>query len=280
MVELNATDKLWRYMDLDKYINMIAFKDIFMNSLSGYKDDTFENYCDIVAYIDDREKVEELFAYYVGKEKASIKDVLTYTEKQKWLAELFLNIQDATVVSCWHWNDIQSSAMWNLYASNPEAAVAIRTTYGKLRDTFKEKDGFYIQPVNYIDYSSFLPDAYDAKWYKRLVYSHEREVRIAKVEDNYGKPKYNPDGSLARTGKIPHLYPTDINDLVDYIYISPYANKIFAETVAAINNKYGIKCPLIFQDQNYQDYSKEWETPRTKINNVIDRNNKLEKLDE
>ena len=24
-------------------------------------------------------------------------------------------------------------------------------------------------------------------------------------EDNYGKPKYNPDGSLARTGKIPHL---------------------------------------------------------------------------
>lgn len=280
MPELSTTDKLWRYMDLDKYVNMIAYKDIFMNSLSNYPDDPYENYCDIIMAVDDRTKVDEVFAYYAEKEKCNTQEFLTYLQKQKWLAELFCKIQDATIVSCWHWNDGQSNAMWNLYATNPKAAVAICTSYGKLRSTFQEKDGFYIQPVNYIDYKAHVPDAYDAKWYKRLAYSHEREVRVAKVEDNFGVPKCNIDGLLASTGKITHLYPTDINDLVDCIYISPYASKPFADTVAAINYKYGIKCPLVFQDQIYQDYSSVWVTPRTKIDNLIKRINKLENADE
>ena len=183
-------------------------------------------------------------------------------DKRKWLANLFCLVQDATTKSCWHHNNDQSEAMWKLYATNVKSAVAIRTTVGKLQKQFAADVTFKIREVEYIDYMDYVPDVYEAKWYKRRIFKHEQEVRIARVEPHYGQRTYNSDGSVARTGGIAHHIPFCFNELVDKIYISPYAPMQFADTVASIKAKYKLNCPIIFQDREYPADA-HWEKPRT-----------------
>ena len=67
--------------------------------------------------------------------------------------ESFLR-RKTTFVNCWYESDHESMAMWRLYSTDNSNAVAIRTTYGRMRDALKVKTGVGIGRVNYIDFSN------------------------------------------------------------------------------------------------------------------------------
>ena len=88
--------------------------------------------------------------------------------------------------------------------------------------------------VNYIDYSEYNNGTsgkyfhmFDAPWYKRLSFAHEKEFRVISE---------SPDFNML-TDAHDLLIPVDLNLLIDNIYFSPKADKWFVKLVSNIIKK-------------------------------------------
>lgn len=88
-----------------------------------------------------------------------------------------MSISKNALVSCWHQNDVESEAMWKLYAKE-EGSVAIVTTVQKLVSILPKGVGDVI-PVQYIDYENVNESLspVNAIFFKRKSFAHEREYR-------------------------------------------------------------------------------------------------------
>jgi hypothetical protein len=64
------------------------------------------------------------------------------TAYRKWM-------RNWPLINCWHMNEYESVAMWNLYSKAKEA-IAIVSTYTRLRECLNEN--FWIEEVQHIDY--------------------------------------------------------------------------------------------------------------------------------
>lgn len=99
------------------------------------------------------------------------------------------------VFNCWHENEHESVAMWNLYTSGREG-VAIQTTVGHLFWLVREGTVYWpsvrVHRVSYVDYDQEEPpqsaDNLGFLTCKRRSYAHEREIRaiIQYVPGNAG----------------------------------------------------------------------------------------------
>lgn len=47
-------------------------------------------------------------------------------------------VRKHTYISCWHANEFESAAMWDLYSKN-DASVAIETTYAEIKIYYRRK---------------------------------------------------------------------------------------------------------------------------------------------
>ena len=143
--------------------------------------------------------------------------------------------RDYIFVNCWHESDYESDAMWMLYSKDITNAIAIRTTYRKLYLALNKDPDIDIGRVNYIDFNKNFSATNSTQWYKRQSFAHEKEVRAVLIS-----PK-NKD-------LVGVEVPTDLDLLIDKIYISPYANNWFVELVKDICNKYGINKEILHSD--------------------------------
>lgn len=85
----------------------------------------------------------------------------------------------STFVSCWNLSRLENYSLWAVYGKG----VAIKSTYGALRDSFlRTPETVYIGRVRYIDYrKDSFPDG-NAYWplvHKRRYFENERELRAA-----------------------------------------------------------------------------------------------------
>lgn len=237
--EPNPDDKLWRYMDIAKFVSMLISKSLYFTPATAFSD-IFEG---AKGVIENKEKWDN---YYLEFFRHAIKTApgispeetvdpqLTETA-QKLLSEMHqhgaLN-RSSTCISCWHCNESESEAMWQLYSKNVTNAIAIQTTARKLYEALGENPYIDIGKVNYIDYRTrFSNIGGGAFWFKRKSFEHEHEVR-ALVR--------NP----ALDGKGCSL-PIDLNILIEGIYISPYASRWFEVVVRDIVSRYGLDKPII-----------------------------------
>ncbi len=93
----------------------------------------------------------------------------------------------ALYVSCWHMNDDESAAMWDVYLGGRDG-VALQTTVGALRDELDHGSGqetpVFLGAVNYLDYARQTWGPYrpfNAVMHKRRSFAHERELRAVVV---------------------------------------------------------------------------------------------------
>jgi hypothetical protein len=134
-------------------------------------------------------------------------------------------------VNCWHMNDYESAAMWDLYSKN--AGVAIRSRIARLEPCFPSEVtggswGIRGDGVRYFDYENDLTAGKTSEglvamafgWLcKRKSFEHEREYRLViSLESD----------EMESLGKF---IPVVLEQLIEEVVVSPSAPKWVAEVV-------------------------------------------------
>jgi hypothetical protein len=119
-------------------------------------------------------------------------------------------------VSCWHINEYESEAMWQLYTVAGRG-IAIESTKATLEGVLGGK-GITVGQVRYADFDSDIDTGLwrDKGFLKRKSFEHEQELRA--------------------TIRLPTLdvgtaVPCDLNALIAQIHIYPKAPPYYAEAV-------------------------------------------------
>lgn len=243
----NPTDKLWRYMDLGKFIHLISTRELYFASADSFED-PFEGAKGTA------ERKEAWDSFYLDFFREAIKTVPGVTQEMfepahvEKDAQRLLNEMNQsgdwhrkhTFISCWHCNPYESEAMWKLYSVNTKNAVAIQTTAAHLYESLDQNPNISIGKVKYIDFNNRFSSINGAYWYKRKSFEHEREVRAIIVDNSA------PTSGLS--------IPIDINTLLDCLFISPYAPKWFDEVIHSVVEKYELHIPVVHSDMTQRPF--------------------------
>ena len=256
---------LWRYMSLDKFINLLDDEGVYFAPLSSYQhSDPYEGYPPAVALramyaISDpayktaaetlllAEALERPWSSNVEEAvKAAKAGIAARPEKFRGLVNALCK---GMLVSCWYYSVHQSEAMWKLYGDQGKG-IAIRTTVGKLRRALEEATGnarqttIYIGKVRYIDYSDAAittsdcsVDGHIIPLLKRISYSHENEVRAFLSPDLDAS---NVDDFVIK----PFMASCNVRAMIEGVYVSPYTSTPFYKAVQAVAEKFALGCEV------------------------------------
>jgi hypothetical protein len=203
--------KVWRYMDLPKFIWLLKHNQLYMSRLDMLGD-----------------------PYEGSLTSKTIEGINLFLRqhgsKDNWerMSTLYRQNQATTYVCCWHMNKKESEAMWRLYCGKAHG-VAIRSTYAHLVSAIADKPEMYVGCVKYIDYEvDWFPDAnaFHPVMHKRVAFAHEQEVRLVTSPSHFRDPHAKP---------APHLLlPWDTDAWVEGIFVDPYAPEFFFEAVKTV----------------------------------------------
>jgi hypothetical protein len=219
--------RLWRYMDFTKFVALISSANLFFCRADLFRDPFEGSYS----------KVSLSMRPEIYKDIPGTESVL------RQLSDFYKQVRGFTFINCWHANEYESAAMWDLYAKTNEA-VAIETTYDKLQNILP--DEAFLGCVKYIDYETdWLPEgnSFNPFMHKRKSFEHEREVRSVIQEIKGDNTDAQPSGISV---------PIVLDEMISSIHVSPTAPDWFADLVTEVSAKYdltiGVKRSDLYSD--------------------------------
>lgn len=224
--------KLWRYMDFTKFVSLISSSSLYFSRADKFQD-----------------PYEGTLPIYNESLKDIIYGLVPESERERLIKEskIFKDVmRQRTYINCWHENEFESAAMWDLYGKNNDS-IAIETTYSKLKDSLT--DEFCLGMVNYIDYKSMhVPEnnIVSPFMHKRVSFKHEQEVRALIIkfpEEGDGPIHLYKDNMPAGTS-----VQVNLNELINYIHIAPTASPWFYELVKTVAGHYDISAKIMKSD--------------------------------
>jgi hypothetical protein len=155
-------------------------------------------------------------------------------------------------VSCWHMNEVESDAMWKLYAPAGKA-VCVQSTFRRLNESLHsvlpEAEWPMVGAVRYIDHAAdVIPSqAILAPYFhKPLEYAHEREVRAIlwdmPVDENSQPKRVLLNETPKNDGWA--LPVADLNHLIERVYVAPRSSPDLAARVRAAMDREKVTAPL------------------------------------
>ena len=146
-------------------------------------------------------------------------------------------------ISCWNVAEVESAAMWSLYAGK---GIALRTTYNRLVSSLDSEIECYAGVVRYVDFEETVFQDDNVYWplvHKRRSFEHEQELRV--LTRTWGSDEYTmPDGRpLADITYVPPAIrpiPVNLQQLLTGVSVAPTAEAWFAALVAAVLSRYGL----------------------------------------
>lgn len=262
---------LWRYMTLDKLINLLCTKKLFFAPLYSYQNsDPFEGIQPKVGlqqlenlnssvwdeYLAIVTQFRDLLLECPNRDEIEEKQLKKFEEcmqlglnTQTLMKKVSFRIYKSTLVNCWHQNEFESEAMWRLYSENSKG-IAIQTTVQNLVDSIDDQR-IRLSEVKYINFNDeslnpkdFVVNGYLGALLKRKSFEHEKEIRL------FFQPQVDPE--LLKAEKYEYksqLIDIDISQLISKIYISPYAKEPYISSVKEIIKMYGIdENKIIYSD--------------------------------
>lgn len=228
----NPDIKIWRYMDFTKYVALLDSGSLYFPR-SDKLGDPLEG---------STSKANVRLRPHVYKDWSKElleKHLLQMEAYGRW-------VRQWTFISCWHLNERESAAMWGLYARTNEA-IAVQSTYARLRDCLPSEADAYMGEVRYMDYDTeWLPEGntFAPFVHKRKSFEHEREIR-AVIQDWPTRPSEEGTGGVTDVGKLNaeagrHI-EVPINDLLVAVYVAPTAPVWFRDLVGAVTQRYGFQ---------------------------------------
>lgn len=240
--------KLWRYMDLSKFLSLLEDSSLFFARIDHFQD-SFEGSLGSKQNEDAWKRYEikkrETFLTIENKEKGLEMDQAEiHAQAEENFANFRSNLnkwRTMHYVSCWHQSDTESEAMWNLYTKDNKQGIAIQTTFEKLYQALPAFPQVEFGMVNYIDYNKYNNgtskdqfDIFDAVWYKRQSFEYEKEFR-AVINDDRCPSCRDWNKTIC----------VDLQKLIENIYISPTADEWFAKLVKKIvRNRYKLSTSI------------------------------------
>lgn len=244
---------LWRYMSLEKFVNMLETKSLFFSRADKFED-PFEGF---------------IPSALVESYRDSIKRVILDENFTEVLIKISENSRKYVMCNCWHQNEAESMAMWEKYHMR-YSGVAIKTTMQDLKKSFRDKPNVFIGEIEYSYYNTYgdhhirlHPNgslsseaksdlSSNTKWtyfpyfHKRVAFEHEHEVRIVIDVEPYVRDylKGLPLETILKT-EFPDIcdvgisLEVDVNTLIDEVVTSPYTEDWVTETVIALVHRYG-----------------------------------------
>ncbi|WP_368925505.1 DUF2971 domain-containing protein [Proteus mirabilis] len=256
---------LWRYMSIDKLIDLFSKKQLFLAPLSFYQStDPFEGYAPKIVL----EAYREITNITYDKGLERIINQLgpsNYDDKTRELIEgisqegkeraisRYYKVMKSSCVNCWYHNDFESEAMWNLYSDSGKG-VAIKTNVGSLVNSLKENHELRLRigKVKYLNFfdsnlkpEDCLVDGSTSPLLKRKEYEHENEVRLYLVPKPENWDTYKP---------TPFFVDINVLTLIEEIYISPYVGEPFTSSIYKICELFGIPESKIKKSKLLDDY--------------------------
>ncbi|VVN76631.1 hypothetical protein PS833_00778 [Pseudomonas fluorescens] len=249
----NRQVKIWRFMDFTKFVALLESRNLFF-SRADLLGDPFEGSISVKAHELRKAEARRIGREFQGIDTAVVTlagfgdrlwdslDADTYM--QRWTSEWMS-------ISCWHMNEVESAAMWQLYASSGNG-VAIQSTYQRLREALP--DDVYIGEVKYICYKNDnldLSNSFSPFMSKRESFSHERELRAIHSSPPSHK-RVNPSTGQeerfsahdVRNSEAGKSFRVDLNQLVERVHISPLVQHWYADLVRSVAQKYGLHAEI------------------------------------
>lgn len=259
---LKPETKLWRYMSLDKFIDILSREELYFSPLSSYSNsDPYEGLLPKVAleawasvvktgFNDMQPAINETVKLIreserlgkISNERAESEITKLQTMMDEHLPKIesiYFKLLNSVTVNCWHQNEHESEGMWRLY-SDANKGIAIQTSISSLTDSLQAEELIAINEVKYIDYSDEKLTPADCvvngrivPYLKRNSFAHEKEVRLAITPKLIYSDieNYTPKGIRIKIDPV---------KLIEKIYISPYASQPYPSAVSAVLEKFNI----------------------------------------
>ncbi|MDO8159612.1 hypothetical protein FKQ51_20090 [Bacillus toyonensis] len=214
--------KIWRYMDFTKFMDMLDKESIFFTRSDKF-DDKFEGTYPILNKVIRKHLyTNQLHDLNPEEQEKVVESFDDFEEKFKFFRRFIL-------INCWHVNEYESAAMWNLYLKNEEG-IAIQSNVERLKKSFERpQETVHIGKVEYIDYNNaVIPEGrlYIPFMNKRKSFEHEHELRVLHQLDVKNKVEYG----------IP--IKCDLSELIEKIYVAPTAPDWFFNLVDSMCKKF------------------------------------------
>jgi nucleotide-binding universal stress UspA family protein len=237
---IQPNQKLWRYMSLERLIDILSRKKLFFASLNAYAaTDPFEGLLPKIALdplvqslssVIENEAIqkkileERTIKMFPEEHHEKIKRIVNKDNSDDFklsVNEIYFRVLKSTVISCWHQNKSESEAMWKLYAKDNKG-IAIQTTAQNLIESIDDERVFFSE-VRYVDFydeslknTDLVVNGFISPLLKREAFDHEKEARLFFTPiRNYNVP--------SETYKFEHEYiDVDVKKMISKIYISPH----------------------------------------------------------
>lgn len=225
--DLALEQRIWRYMDLTKFVLMLTHRALYFAPLSELND-PFEGYmprshAEALGKIVD-ETLYKRIPQLKEESKAQGRDLDRAFDRIAADARQKISLSEARRgfgVNCWHANEHESEAMWRLYSALG-CGVAIESTVERLRDVLHATPGMNIKRVQYVDFDKAqIVKGQDPHilMCKRPSYEYEHEVRAMMPLKSDG---------------VGEEVSCDLNCLIIRVHISPIAPPIFQKVIEEI----------------------------------------------
>ncbi|MCU5622620.1 hypothetical protein OCA99_23675 [Bacillus cereus] len=236
--------KIWRYMDFTKFMSMLDKEEIFFTRSDRFEDKFEGTY--------PRANIEETHDF--------LKRLVEQEHQEETLRSIngfSKYIRKLVTINCWHMNEYESAAMWELYLKSNEG-IAIQSNIGRLIESFSHcPQKIFIGEVNYIDFNKELLQASDLLelfMHKRKSFEHEHEIRAI-----HQLPFVMSDTGCIDAKAEPSVeygigIPCDIRTLIEKVYISPTAPKWFEELVRSMCDKFDLKVDVFKSELSEMPY--------------------------
>lgn len=226
---------IWRYMDFAQLVHLLENGELFFP------------------------RADRLDDPYEGTLPKEHREVRKDSAPDDWADELLPRFRKIckkhTFLSCWHINNSESAAMWDLYL-DADHGVCIQSTYEDFVDSFKkhDEDTIHVSKVNYIDFEEdtfkgwkedeLLGSSISPFIHKRDNFDYEQEIRAIihspswrdQQGDSFitGETIENTpldEDSLPGDGKSVNV---DLDTLINSIHVSPDAGDWVADLLKDI----------------------------------------------
>jgi len=252
---------IWRYLDFTQLTSILERESLWFSRADMF-DDPLEG-SHSRATVDTRKQ-----RYH--NSKISDEHVDRIAQAMSESVKLF---RRSTYLNCWHLNERESMAMWELYSIEGQG-IAIQSKVGKLKEALRAEGGhinrgdasvpeempgvksFTLGAVQYIDYDKHITPERNLLaplFHKRRSFEHEREFRVA--TSRFGEV-LGDDGILDMdrldlpAGEYINI---NINQLIDKIYVSPSSADWFLELVEVIAGRRGINPDIVTRSSLNED---------------------------
>jgi hypothetical protein len=220
--------RIWRYVDFAKFMHMLATNTLYFPCVTTELKDSYEGWLPRShmkaftefnrAYLDQmRSAQDRVLALHPTRDPAPFDAVLQNAQRKLDHRRLMQEVNSKFGVNCWHINEHESEAMWQLYTAAGQG-IAIESTKAKLESALKS-DGIIVDQIRYMDFDHDEIEKghrHYGLFIKRKSFEHERELRATIL-----LPRPGAGTAVA----------CDLNALIARIHIFPKAPAYYVEAV-------------------------------------------------